>query len=281
MTLSNEEKAKLNGLVVTWDVTGDDVPLTVVEAALVKAGIVAETTIRRTTAFGRAVKLVPAGSNTKKLVDKLKSPSKAPIFQLTDKITGETDVAYVHDIDVTLDLETGKAECANEFMADTINEKMDEVEGLRSTQYISGMVKRLFADKADLYAINPRKGVAYFVPQEHMDFADNIDIFLREVGGCLWTFPVPKGDAAGDKSVKDAIDTGLATLLSDLETSVGAWGEDTGTRAIASANDRWALAAAKIEAYSGYLQERQGVLKERLDNAKQDMQAKVAILGKD
>ena len=66
-----------------------------------------------------------------------------------------------------------------------------------------------------------------------------------------------------------------------MEKSVEEWGEDTGARAIKTANERWAMAAAKIEAYDYYLKDRHSVLVQRLNDAKVDMQTKITQLGKD
>lgn len=276
-----KEKEELNGIVVTWDISGPEIPLSAVEAALGKAKIVADTKQRQTTAFTRAVKQINSGRESVTLADKLKKRSVNPTYQLTEKSVDDTQALYQEGAQIELDLEEGKALTSNDALQEDINEKMQYAQCHRTAQDISNMVKRLFQNNADLYAINPRKGVAYFVPKEHMDFAEQVDTFLRELGGVLWSFPVPKGDESGDKSVKEAIDAGLNTLLQDLEKSVEEWGEDTGARAIKTANERWAMAAAKIEAYDYYLKDRHSVLVQRLNDAKVDMQTKITQLGKD
>ena len=278
MTTNRED---LNGIVVTWDMSGPEVPLSEIHSALSKAGIQAETNLRKTSVLGRAIKHMRTAQDHTILVDKLRGRNSNPKFQLTDKHTDDACVTYTEGLNVELDLEEGKALCNNERMQEEINDQMAYADSHRTAQDISNMVKRLFQSNADLYAINPRKGVAYFVPKEHMDFAEKIQTFLQAIGGNLWSFPVPRGDEAGDKSVKDAIDQGLNALLSDLEKSVEAWGEDTGARAIKTANERWAMAAAKIEAYTVYLQDNHAVLEERLNAARHDMQAKIVALGKE
>jgi hypothetical protein len=86
---------------------------------------------------------------------------------------------------------------------------------------------RLFERQADLFPIR-EKGGCYFSPVEHTAFVDRIDRLLQTLRGKLRRFPVPAGTPQGDRSVREAVAAGLATLIAEHEAAVESFGNDTG-----------------------------------------------------
>jgi hypothetical protein len=127
----------------------------------------------------------------------------------------------------------------------------------RTTSDVTRLVQRLFAAHADLYPINPKKGVAYFVPEQFRSFSAQMEDFLTALGGTLPRFPVPRGTEAGNRSVRDAVESGLLALSQELQEAVDAWTESTRGATMDHAIERWQTIKHKAEAYAEYLMDRQ------------------------
>ena len=91
---------------------------------------------------------------------------------------------------------------------------------------VTRAIQRLFERNADLFPIRD-KGGCYFVPERHSAFVDKIDRFVKGLNGSLRRFPVPSGTPHGDRSVKEAVASGIETLIREHDAAVDTFGEDT------------------------------------------------------
>ena len=151
---------------------------------------------------------------------------KTLTFQFTKESREGGRFQYELETLVTLEKETGKVSCPLPGLATLAQEHLDECIAARNGGDITRMIQKLFERQADLFPIRERGGV-YFTPAEHASFVDRVQAFLGKVNGRLSRFPVPAGTPHGDKSVKDAVAGGIATLIEEHRAAVATFGTDT------------------------------------------------------
>ncbi len=269
----------LLGEIVTWDMKSMEVPFAKVQEALFDARLdpTAATDLRAVTAFRRAVKEYKDG----RTIDKVSSDKDSGVvsFQFTRKYLEATGVLeFAYETTVHLDTLDGRITCDDAQIEEHARELFAHAQGHRTTSDITRLVQRMFEAQADLYPINPKKGVAYFVPECHRDFSEKIEQFLDSLGGRLLRFPVPKGTPEGNRSVKEAVEEGLQALADELEHAIADWTTSTRESTFEKALERWKVIEHKAKAYSEYLGERQGDLLERLDGTKRAIAQRVMDL---
>lgn len=274
-----ETSPALLGEVVTWDVQGNGIDYEKMLEALDTAGLNKDSAHELTprSAFSRACKDLKKD----RAIDKLKI-SKAGVasFQFTaKKKAGDGKIDYDYECLVELDCDSGTVSCPeNPQLEGQAKELIAFAMQTRTAQDITRLVQRLFERHADLYPINPRKGVAYFVPECHREFTTRVERFLKELGGMLHRFPVPKGTDAGNASVKDAVQSGLSALLVELNQAVQTWDDTTRTSTMLKAAERYSQIKYKVEAYTEYLGAEQDRLKVEVEKAQAELRKKVAEL---
>ncbi len=262
-TLSHTATRDLLGEIVTWDLGSVELPVATVKQALTDAGLPEDSLgdLRTQTAFGRAIKDLREG----RAIDKVQTDNKTGIavFQFTRKTldAARLSLNFAFEAKCCLDTKTGDITCSDSPEIESYARTMlARALTHRTTSDITRLVQRMFLSHADLYAINPKKGVAYFVPEEFRGFSAQIEDFLAALGGSLLRFPVPKGTEAGNRSVRDSVESGLLALSSELQEAVDAWGEKTRGSTMDNAVERWQIIKHKAEAYSEYLGDRQASL---------------------
>src|SRR5205814_4504443 len=174
-------------------------------------------------------------------------------FQFTQEKAGDR-YEYTLETLLKLDKATGKVDCDLPGLATHAQELLDHHIAVRSGSDITRTIQKLFERRADLFPVRPQGG-CYFVPHEHACFVDRIDTLLRKVNGRLWRFPVPAGTPQGDRSVKEAVTCGLATLITEHRQAVGEFGTDTRESTLERAAERIKQTRFKLAAYSAYLAE--------------------------
>jgi hypothetical protein len=273
--LGVEANTALHGEVVTWDVEKTECSYETVKEALVNAGLdpAAAVELRPRSAFSRACRHLKA----ERAIDKLEVEGGVASFQFSKKYLDDGKWAYDYECRVSLDLDTGVIECPeNPELEQQARELFAFALKTRNTSDITNLVQKLFKDNADLFPINPKKGVAYFVLEAHREFTARVADFLKAIGGDLARFPVPKGDAVGNKSVKEAVTNGLAAVLGELDEAVGSWDETTRKSTMDRAFEKWQKVSYKVDAYAEYLESEQDGLRRRLAAAKAELARKVA-----
>lgn len=271
--------SELLGEVVTWDLKSTEVSFHNVCDSLRQAGLDPDAAqeLSPKSAFGRACKEL----KKERAIDKLEFEGGVIRFQFTKKHLDNAakKVNYDYECVLSLDTDTGVVTCTeNEELAKTTQQLLDFAIQTRNAQDVTRLVQKMFQNHADLFAINPRKGVAYFVPEVHREFTTKIDTFLHHLGGGLSRFPVPKGTEQGNASVRDAVQSGLAGLLAELNDAVQAWDDTTRKGTFDKATERWQIIKHKVDAYAEYLGAEQAGLLEKLMAAKQELAAKISQL---
>lgn len=268
---------ELLGEVVTWDLRSTEVSYQKVIDALASAGLDPEIAgeMSPSSAFGRACKHLKDA----RAIDKVKVDHGIASFQFTKKHLADCKIDYDFECIVTLDMNSGAISCPeNSTLERQAQELLAHAVQTRNAQDVTRLVQKMFETHADLFPINPRKGVAYFVPEQHREFTTKVDTFLATLGGCLSRFPVPKGTQQGNASVKEAVQNGLSAVLSELNEAVGSWDETTRKTTMERASERMLVIKHKIEAYGEYLESEQDRLKEGLAVAMQQLKEKILTL---
>lgn len=278
-TVSPALATSLLGEVVTWDVHNSGIDYEKMLEALDSAGLDKKSAHELTpkSAFSRACKDLKKD----RAIDKLKiSKAGMASFQFTaKKKAGDGKIDYDYECLVEIDCDSGSISCPeNPQLEGQAKELVAFAMQTRTAQDITRLVQGLFERHADLYPINPRKGVAYFVPECHREFTTRIERFLKELGGVLHRFPVPKGTAAGNASVKDAVQSGLSALLAELNQAVQTWDDTTRSSTMEKAAERYSQIKYKVEAYTEYLGAEQDRLKIEVEKAQAELRKKVAEL---
>lgn len=271
------DPSSLLGEIVTWDLRSAQVSYDLVKKSLVDSGLdeslAAELTPR--SAFTRACRDLKKD----RAIDKLRLENGVATFQFTHKAFTGSLIEFDFECAVELDTDTGKITCdANPELEKEAADLISVAMATRNAQDITRIVQKLFHNNADLYAIH-RRGFAYFVPEEHRDFTNQVEKFLARLGGNLARFPVPKGTQSGNASVRDAVQLGLTALLDELNESVSQWGDTTKKKTMEKAQERLDQLLYKVDAYSEYLGAEQERLKQAMTQAKTDLAAKIEAIG--
>jgi hypothetical protein len=266
---------RLLGEVITWSASGARVRhLDLIDA--LRASGLDESAARELAprhAFSRACKKLSEA----RIIRQVAEDDKHIRFQLTAERKEDDRFTYKLETLLTLDKATGTVSCDLPGLATLAQEELDRCLAHRTGGDLTRLVQRLFERHADLFPIRD-KGGCYFVPQEHAPFVDKVQAFLGKLNGKLNRFPVPAGTPHGDRSVKDAVAGGIASLIEEHRAAVAAFGAETRESTIERAAERIRLARHKVSAYSAYLQEERDRLERGLAEAAKELRARVEAL---
>lgn len=275
---TKQPETALLGEVVTWDVEKSEVTFTELRQALVDAGLdeSAAKELTPRSAFNRACRELKEN----RAIDKVEAKGGTTKFQFTSKALDGGKVDYQYECLVQLENDSGTITCPESpELESQARDLFEEAVRMRNAQDVTRLVQAMFMTHADLIPINPKKGVAYFVPHRFKDFTAKVDDFLHRIGGSLSRFPVPSGTAEGNASVKEAVQAGLSTVLKELNASVEGWDEKTRPATIKRVQAEFEKVQYKVSAYAEYLQSEQEGLQEKLKVAREALAKKVMALG--
>lgn len=200
-------------------------------------------------------------------------------FQFTRRYVEEQEWRYTKDCLLTLDKQTGRVRCpTNPELEATAQRLVDRATETRTAADVSRVIQKLFEREADLFPVREQGGV-YFVPDRHKGFADRIAGFLAGLGGELTRFPVPAGVPSGEKAVQDAVMTGLAGLVAELDRAVEGFGADTRLSTFEAQAGRVVETRVKVQAYAQYLGDRQAEMLAAVAAAEGRLRTRVKELG--
>lgn len=268
----------LLGEIVTWDLRSQEIPLSTIQTALRDAGLPEDSLgdLRPQTAFQRAIKDL----RENRTIDRIKTDSKSAMihFQFTrmhlDAAAFEID--FTREALCTLDTDTGYISCPDSPAIENHARTMfAHAVAHRTTSDVTRLVQRLFEQHADLFPINPKKGVAYFVPEVHRSFSAQMEDFLSALGGSLLRFPVPSGTDAGNRSVRESVDAGLLAMAEELRVARAEWSESTRHATMDHQLQRLQVVQHKAEAYATLLGDRQAQTLALLAEHKRELVAKI------
>ncbi|HEY1377754.1 MAG TPA: hypothetical protein VGF55_13225 [Gemmataceae bacterium] len=263
---------KLLGEVISWTCPGIAVRHADVVAALRDAGLdesVARVLLPRH-AFARACKKLAHD----RIIRPVSEDAEAITFQFTQESRVGDKYEYTLETMLRLEKATGKVRCDLAGLATLAQDLLDRAIDHRTGSDVTRLIQRLFDRHADLFPVREAGGV-YFVSQAHAAFVDRVQQFLNRVNGRLARFPVPAGTPHGDRSVKDAVADGLATLIAEHREAVAGFGEDTRRDTLDRAAERIRLTRHKLEAYSTYLADARDRLADELAVAARELLARI------
>lgn len=264
--------ADLAGHVVLWQFPSNEISYSEVREALIFADLDPDLAkeLRPAAAFSRAAK----GLKEERRIDKVRQVKGVIKFQLTGVVKGE-HIDFHRQTDIELDSETGVIHCPDDEIQQKARDLFKAAIVTRTSNDCTKMVQLLFRDNADLFPVIPEKGVAYFVPIEHAKFLEKVQQFATACGGSLYPFPVPKGTAVGDRSVKQTIASGLQAMVDELNQTVSDWDHTTRSSTESKAVKRWEAITYRTEAYAAYLESEKENLDKALVEAKSKLTAKI------
>jgi uncharacterized protein DUF6744 len=268
----------LLGEIITWSAGGTKVQhidlVNALRGAELEESVARELAPRH--AFTRACRKLAQA----RIIRQVEENSSAITFQFTAERKDGDHFEYELETLLTLDKTSGKVSCKLSSLATLAQEELDRCIEARTGNDVTRIVQRLFERKADLFPIRPAGG-AYFVPQEHTEFIDRVQSFLGKINGELLRFPVPSGTREGDRSVKEAVATGIASLIDEHRQAIAAFGADTRDATLQRAAERIRQVKYKVEAYSAYLAEERSRLDRSLAEAATELRTKVVQLAAD
>jgi len=253
----NAEQLHLLGYVITWDVDKSH-SVVAVREALKMAGIddvqvCADLKLKH--AFKRALRKLSKAS----MIDEVGVEGSKVTFQLTSKVVDENNKQLVFNQQavLTLNLETGEVTCpAQPHVVSEAETMLEFAMDQRTGPDISRYIKRMFENHADMFPLNPKKGVTYFVPIQHNLFLEQIQRFVTALGGCFPCWPVPMGTEKGNSSVKAAVENGLEAMAAELSQALYTWDNSTREDTKKRMWDKVERLELKLKAYSSYLQDK-------------------------
>jgi hypothetical protein len=266
---------RLLGEVISWTCPGAAVRHADLVAALADAGL--DTSVARELlprhAFSRACKKLAKD----RIIRPVAEDDATITFQFTAESRAGDEYEYTLETMLALEKGTGKVKCELAGLATLAQELVEQAIDARTGTDITRCVKRLFDRHADLFPVR-EKGSVYFVPQAHADFVAKVQAFLGRVNGRLARFPVPEGTPQGDRSVKDAVATGIAAMIEDHRAAVEGFGADTRKDTLERAAERVRQVRHELPAYAEYLADERARLERELADAAAALRAEVERL---
>jgi len=276
----NEEFYDLRGHILTYSFRGVKISRARAIDALRDAGIDSEFLAKKSTRTGwsQAVKDL----EDSKIIQVLSKDNKAKTitFQFNDIAKdGDGSLKYPYDMQVTLHTDTGDVDSRNEAFNATTKAKILEALDTLNANDLTRLIQKFLKGQAECYAINPEVGGAYFVPVQYPKVVDSVVEFCRLLGKAAGKFPVPVRDEDGDRSVADAIVSGLITEVEALKASVEAFDpskvrDSTITKKV----EAYQKAKFRLEGYKELLAEQASKVDSVIAEAQADLSAKILVI---
>lgn len=240
------------GDVITWNSPSNELHVSTIRNAMATCGLNDEVVrdMRLADGFRRACSTMKEN----RIIRKLKNKGGTLTFQFTKEVLDDVKFEYAYEASVTVDKETGAVSCPESSELEKLaRERLNHAVEHRSPSDITRYIQRLCQKESGLYPINPKKGVVYFVPEEHHDFTVRLQKFINSIGGTMGMLPVPKGDTNGDRSVAEAISAGLDMQLKELEDRIDSYDETTKSHVMKRTDEKLQEALLKADALGHYL----------------------------
>ncbi len=265
----------LLGEIITWTCSGVTVQYHDLIAALKDAGL-DESVARELAprhAFTRACKKL----SDQRIIRPVAEDEATVTFQFTAETRRTDRIEYELETMLTLDKKTGAVSCDLPGLATLAQEELDRCVAVRTGGDLTRVIQKLFERHADLFSIRPQGG-AYFTPAQHAPFVDRVQRLLGRLNGQVLRFPVPAGTPEGDRSVKESVAAGLATLIEEHRRAVETFGVDTREDTLQRAAEKIHTTRLKIEGYAELLADEKARLDRAVALARAELRAKVEQL---
>jgi hypothetical protein len=266
----------LLGEIVTWDIPGTEVEAKVMRAAIQAAGLgnpdELVSDLKTKSAFTRAMKSL----KDKRLIEKVKAKGGIIKFQLTQESNNGDRIEHVYEAILELDTTTGVVTSQDDpKLAAQAATLVQHAMAHRNAGDINRVVQMLFAKNGDLFPINPKKGTAYYVPNQHLLFTDRVQVFMEKMGGQLIRFPVPSGTANGNASVAQTIEHGVERMILELDETIDGFDDKTRHDTVERVQARVDQIKFKMQAYQDCFSGASDRLAEQLSTAQQRLAERV------
>jgi hypothetical protein len=253
-----EAGVDLHGEIITWNVQGMKIPHSRLVEALEHCGI--ETRFVREmvpkNAFLRAARKLA----NDRIIRRLDEDEAKIRFQFTAEHRASDGFQYERETILTLSKSDGSITCDHAGLLALARAEFDAAFGTRTPSDVSSVINRIFASQADIFSIKQTAGV-FFVPQSHAQVVDRVECFVTRLGGTVSRFPVPKGTAQGDASVKASVSNGLQEMIWAHEEAIAEFSVSTRSDTFERTAQRIQVTQHKLLSYAEYL----GAEKERLE----------------
>lgn len=266
------------GSIVSWTFKSEDYPISSIRDALAYAGLpessIESLDMRR--AFGRAARKIAHGEQ----VDKVPGESDVVSFQFSRRSFVDngkgTEVEYGYLSRVTLNIATGELKSDDAEVQEQARAALIACTESRTAGDLNKAVKRLIESNGELYAINPEKGVAYFVPAKHADYALKVELFVKSLSGGRWyVFAVPDNDSRTNESICEAVEHGLKEEVAALAKAVDQFDDSTREGTLTKYVEHYQKTAHKVEGYAEFLSGKAAELLKKLSEEKEILTAKI------
>jgi hypothetical protein len=184
----------LHGEVVSWGVGGASFHRDAVAKALTDNGLDASLVknFLARHAFARACHQL----REDRLIEIFREDRYTIEFQFTRRVKTDIELTYHAEAMLVLDKQTGHVSCPVPELELKARLAMDRARDYRMPADITRIVQRLFdSAQVDLFRIR-RQGGAYFVPQQHVGFIDQVHRFLPAAPIRTGRWPAPSRKAS-------------------------------------------------------------------------------------
>jgi hypothetical protein len=270
---------KLWGEVISWTIRNSTIAVAELDDAIRQAGLDPDQRkeMEPRNAFSRACGELKEGRIIRVTKDDPKDDWLE--FQFTKESRVNDEFQYNLETKVSVHKRDGEVICPDAGLKAQAESLIQFHISHRRTADVTRLVQTYFEKHADLFPIRDKGGV-YFVPIQHTDFLDKIELLLDAVGGRISRFPVPEGVGKSDKSVRESVARGLNEMLEEYELQIAKFDESTRTGTLDKFQDKLHETQYKIEAYAAYLEHSKETLEERLSTAKTKLKEKIRDLGR-
>jgi hypothetical protein len=266
---------QLLGEVISWTCTGIAVTHAALVSALKDAGL--DENVARELAPRHAFTRACRKLSDQRIIRQVGEDESSVRFQFTHESRTGDKFEYLLETMLTLDKRTGRVTCDLPGLATLAQEHLDRAIEARTGSDVTRVIQKLFERHADLFAIRPQGG-CYFVPAQHGNFVDKVQAFLGRINGQVLRFPIQAGTAEGDRSVREAVASGLAALIAEHRLAIESFGEDTRDDTLTRAAEKIRKTQFKISAYAEYLADEKAKLDRELARAREELRARVEQL---
>jgi hypothetical protein len=273
--MSNELKINGNCEIVAWDLEGLKVKHADVVEALTASDLdpkIARALLPRH-AFARACREL----SEHRIIRQVDESKNAIYFQFTAERKEGEQFSYTIETILVLDKETGRITSSNDELSALATAALDQAISNRTTSDITRLVQRILETQVDLFRFR-KGGGAYLVPAIQIGVIDKVDNFLKRLGGSLNRFPIAVGSEHGDRSVKQAVQRGIAELIEDHKSAIDSFDLTTRNRTIEAQAEKINNTKLKLEGYACYLDVAREELETALAEAQEELRQKISRL---
>lgn len=263
------------GEIVSWDIRGEGVSQIDLVNGLKDSNLdpdVARELLTRN-AFSRACKKLCES----RVIRKLSEDETTIYFQFTRESKEYGEFNYSKEAVISVNKETAKVSGDNFALVEQAQAELDRAFGVRTSADVTRIIQKLFEANADLFPIR-RRGGAYFVPQTFVEFVGNIDKFITRVNGIFSRWPIFAGTGPGDKSVRNAVANGISEVINEHREAIEKLHKGCHKKSLSKCAEQISATRFKVEAYAAYLEDEKAKLELALDEAQEELRAKLEAI---